>query len=288
MRAWCHYDSAKAHQRRAAEAFWSGLMAHAGDGDAIGYGETWMAHQDLVVVWGARKLEQARQQAPGARYLILEAGYINGPGEYVQGRLRFVSASWDAPHGRGLPPPGPCPSDRWDRLDVDLAPWRELPLNPTALVCEQIPGDPMALGARFGQIAHDALVSFGDCRRRSHPVVAARAGVEQPSLLDDLLDCAVCVTWNSNAAVDAVIAGVPTIALDPGSIAWAVTSHDVYRDLYFGERETWARELAYRQWTLEEIASGECWHFLKYGLAAPEPGRADGSESGPAGTDLDR
>ncbi len=86
-------------------------------------------------------------------------------------------------------------------------------------------------------------------------------------LADELKRCFVLVTYSSNAAVDAVLAGVPAIVLGPG-IARPVASRsvaDVY-DPYWPPdkvRHQWLADLAYCQWTTEEMASGAMWNVLR-------------------------
>jgi hypothetical protein len=81
---------------------------------------------------------------------------------------------------------------------------------------------------------------------------------------EDLKGAHAIVTFNSNAAVDAVIAGIPAFAMDQGSMAWDVTEHDLARieQPIRPDRDQWAAELAYTQWTQDEMARGWAWHHL--------------------------
>jgi len=76
----------------------------------------------------------------------------------------------------------------------------------------------------------------------------------------------VAVTFNSNLAVEAAIAGVPVFAFDEGSMALPVAnrSWDDLFDVKTPAREQWLADLAYAQWTPEEMISGEMWaHLLR-------------------------
>jgi hypothetical protein len=93
-------------------------------------------------------------------------------------------------------------------------------------------------------------------------LAAIDAGMEidtgkQP--LVEALDAAkfVC-TFNSNSGVDAVLNGCPAYSADPGSMAWDVTSHRL-DDIVTPDREAWAHALAWKQYTREELESGEAW-----------------------------
>jgi hypothetical protein len=65
------------------------------------------------------------------------------------------------------------------------------------------------------------------------------------------------VTDHSNAGITALLEGVPTIFTNParklGEIS-EIENPPMDRDFFYG--------LAYQQWTLEEIRSGEAWNYL--------------------------
>jgi len=247
-----------AHQVAVMKALESGLHRH-GVGTLFGDAVSWEA-ADALVVWGAKNVP-AGIDIP---YLVLEAGYINGQsGDYVADRLRFVSAGWNGMHGRADPLPSDCPPDRWDALGVELAPWDDS--GEYVLICGQHPGDAAAPGCDERWAAETYLAGNLGLRvvYRPHPLTAP----DLPPLSESLACACQCVTWNSTAAVEAVIAGVPTVALDRGSIAWEVASHAVLEPLWMGNRDRWAYNLAYRQWTLAELADGTAWEYLRYGLA---------------------
>jgi hypothetical protein len=99
---------------------------------------------------------------------------------------------------------------------------------------------------------------------RPHPRAVDRGMVQSPrhterSVEPDLLkamDAAhVVITYNSNSAVDAVIAGVPAITMDLGAMSYPVTGHSIDQRI-MPDREEWAAKLAWKQWREEEISSG--------------------------------
>ena len=74
----------------------------------------------------------------------------------------------------------------------------------------------------------------------------------------------VVVTMNSNAAVDALLMGVPVVAVDPGSMAWPIASRTLAEvaDPYVPTealRRQWLAAMAYGQWSLDELRSGVAW-----------------------------
>jgi hypothetical protein len=81
-------------------------------------------------------------------------------------------------------------------------------------------------------------------------------------LADALAEAAVTISWNSNASVDAVLAGVPSVTMDEGAMAFNVTGHEL-KFPPMPDRERWAHWLAWTQWRLEEMTSGHCWDAIR-------------------------
>lgn len=69
------------------------------------------------------------------------------------------------------------------------------------------------------------------------------------------------ITLNSSVGVSSVLAGVPTVTMDEGSMAWEVTSH-VPHETYTPDRTEWLFWLAWTQFTWVEIAEGKPWAHL--------------------------
>ena len=100
----------------------------------------------------------------------------------------------------------------------------------------------------------------------------------QEHLKDRLPNCLALVTHGSNAAVEAVIAGVPVclVSQEGACAAWRVADYGVERvyDARFptdAERLQWLSDLAYCQFDLEEMRDGTAWeitgkHTMKAGL----------------------
>lgn len=87
------------------------------------------------------------------------------------------------------------------------------------------------------------------------------------SIQDALRNCHVLITHGSAAAMDAIFAGVPAITLG-GSIAKPVSGTRVQQveNPFWPESALlakWAANMAYCQWTTEELKSGEAWEDLR-------------------------
>lgn len=245
------------HQLAWGQAFASGLERH-GWHVTI---EPQYSAADLVAFWGVRNLAGiATQREIGAEICILERGY-------VADRFEWTSVSFGGGlNGRGrFYGPFHDPS-RWNKHFAGLMkPWR-INANGYALVLGQVPTD-MSLrnvdGPAFWAKAQAELKAQGyEVRFRPHPLSFRPAQPPpMPSLEEHLAGAAFTVAWNSNSTVDAVLAGVPSVAMDEGSMAWDVTGRHIAPPPT-PDREAWAHALAWKQWRMDELASGECWDHV--------------------------
>lgn len=209
-----------------------------------------------VSIWGWRRGKMLH--AMGHQVLVLERGYLGD-------RFAYTSLAWNGLNGHGTF--GTFEDDtRLAKLGVQMKPWKTG--GDYVLLMGQVPGDASLNGrnmvpwyeqaAMLAQTAYEMPVRF-----RPHPKVMQRGDKRKPthsvlstaSLEEDLAGAFVAVTWNSNSAVDAVMAGVPTVTMDKGSMAWDVTAHRI-GDIARPNRDKWAKSLACKQWTLDEIESG--------------------------------
>lgn len=240
----------------------------------------------LAVGWGHVPHNRMLQRN-GVRLLLLELGYID--------RHNWYSLQFDGICRTGLAPIPDDRGDRWKRVfDGHIKPWRDRPDGDIVIV-GQIETDANVQGHDIVQFYWDAaekLRPFGRVVFRPHPSPRFRmprlpdwlpiagpgftmkrfaegAGVRR-DLIDSFLDQArAVVTLSSNTAVEAVFAGVPTIAMSPRSMAWDVTSHTLDRLPEPVDRQDWFERLAWKQWTFEEIEDGTAWDTIKAGLDIP-------------------
>lgn len=182
-----------------------------------------------------------RCEKSGRDYYFIDLGYFKR-GHYA-GYYRVTKNALQADGS------GSFPSDRWDKLGIVLKPWRR---GSKIIVCppsqHQIEwfGLETWLEDTLGQIDSDREVVVKT--KSSGPL--------------DLACAHILVTFASNAAVDAVVGGVPVISLGPCA-ANQVSGRlsDINEPLY-PDREQWAANLAYGQFTLEEMRDGTAWRIL--------------------------
>lgn len=253
------------HQLAWASAFAAGLRKHG-----------WQAVLrddyepcDLLVKWGVRDRRIIDiQRKSGGEVCILERGYLGDRfhwtsvsfGGELNGRAQFRGVRND-------------PARFAAHFAMLMRPWqRQRRARGYALLIGQVPGDMsikhVDIVGWYRRMARELGVKGWDVRFRAHPVALERgiayAGPTSikpigGALKDNLAGADLVVTFSSNAAVEAILAGVPTIAMDRGSMAWPVTSHGADEPLIMPDRSQWAHELAWKQFSLDEMASGDCW-----------------------------
>jgi hypothetical protein len=132
--------------------------------------------------------------------------------------------------------------DRWDDFGIELPPFRTE--GDMVILPQRGIGNPsMPLGW-----TNKAVLQYG-CRVRPHPGKRPSVALE-----DDLANAATVITWGSGAAVKALLMGCHVISKMPNWIA--------EQDNTVEGRLTMLRNLAWAQWQLSEIESGEAFGML--------------------------
>lgn len=226
---------------------------------------------DLAVTWGVKK---PREMASGRRALVLERGYIPD-------RFAWTSMGFDGLSGRADFCNANSPSWRFDKFFAKhLRPWRGHE-GDYVLVMGQVFGDASLANVNIGdwyrtvalRLKHAGLPAYF----RNHPLNPTMPSIPNlPSMSRDVsLDEAMrnamwVVTYNSNSGVDSMIAGIPVVAMDEGSMVWGIAGRNPVLRPQMLDRSEWARNLAFCQWSLDEIRQGIAWDHLKGGMEASE------------------
>ena len=128
-------------------------------------------------------------------------------------------------------------NDRWERLGVDLDPWRSG--GETVILPQRgIGSPPTAMPIRWS----DRVKHLGRIRR--HPGTRPAIALEQ-----DLANCSHVVTWGSGAAIKALMMGIKVTSHMPNWIG--------EQDNTDSGRLAMFRRMAWAQWRLSELESGE-------------------------------
>jgi hypothetical protein len=185
------------------------------------------------------------------------------------------------------------PSDRWHllsrQLGLNLRPYRRSGQH--VLLVGQNPGDASLRGLDMFDWLEQTMLDLRQTTNRPiivrpHPVTDARMMLifqrrfrvlpvgckldfpPRRPMSTSLDKCWVLVAYSSSSTIDALIGGVPAIALSSANMAWPVTDHSlsaVESPTLFA-REQWLYDLAYAQWSPDEMQTGMVWRHLRPAL----------------------
>lgn len=233
MRAWLGLRPG-VHYRR--EAFTAGL-------EKLGYR---VIHEeqprrcgdrDVLVIWNRyRQWARAADQFEDRGMPVLVAENAAWGNEFAGDRWYSLARGVHNTAGR-FPVGGP---ERWDSLGVELAPWRAA--GETVVLPQRGIGPPgVAMPPHWPERQQGRL--------RPHP------GTRDCVALDvDLASAGKVVTWGSGAAIKALLWGIKVESHMPGWIG--------EQDNTDAGRLEMLRRLAWAQWRLDEIRSGQAFKAL--------------------------
>jgi len=250
---------------------------------------------DAAIVFGVttRTLEVVRDQLKHeGKPIVVELGYVRrgtGLNSYWSIGL-FQDEKLCNFKAKG------APRDRWNDLRVELQPWKEQVEDAYILVCGQVPGDANLKGMNPYTWARQTISMIrGYTDRqivfRPHPEAYFEAeefegcAVSTDPLHEDLENAHAVVVHSSNSAVEAVIRGVPVFVLDE-SMASPVANKDLatIQNPDRPDRQQWANELAYSQWSYAEMKAGFPLQHLLTEVAGFTPSDPDTEDSDGAPT----
>lgn len=278
MKVVCPYSN-KGLDERLAEAFAAGVRAHGDQAIALPAIDTDDVEPgDVIVLFGVKqRARYQRYRAEGRQLIVLDKGYVRrrAPGPHKE--VEYWRVAVNAHHPTDYLESIGASSDRWDALGVQLASWKR--------------GSHVVFAGssdkyhRFNDLPHPTLYAakvVSEIRRhtareiiyRPKPSWAAAepvAGAQfsrWPERIEDVLSGAhVLVTNGSNSCFEAVISGIPCIVLGD-AVAKPISSLTIAdverpRRVTPAERLQWLSNLAYCQWTMGELASGEAWPHIR-------------------------
>lgn len=205
-------------------------------------------HGDALVTWnryGANHRAATELASRGGIVLVTENNYLGDdlPGEkqYALSRDHHNGAGWWIEDG----------PERWDRLGIELKPWRK-DGGETVVLPQRGIGEPgVAMPLAWAREAK----RYGRVRPHVHGKANARP------LADDLRKASAVVTWGSGAAIRALVWGIPVFHAMPRWISAQAARHvglmDQGRMCDDAARLAMFRRLAWAMAPLSEIESGE-------------------------------
>lgn len=270
MRIVCLRSEERSRAQHIADAMVEGFRRH---GIAVNVeAKATAVNGDLVVGYGWRSepVFTAYQRA-GARYLYLDLGFWERkPKSAVrEGYHKVALDSW-CPRGtmcRG------CPSDRFDRFGIPLVSGGNGSNVIVAGMSAKAAGSHGLAPHQWEQLAIGRLQPTGvpivyrpkPSWHAARPLPGAAYSVDE-DIKDALGKARLLVTHHSNAAVDAIVAGVPVYCeTSVGALMSTPNLTDVVnpRRHSEAERRQFLADVAYCQWNVAEMRSGACWDHVK-------------------------
>lgn len=208
---------------------------------------------DLLLIWNRRGPEDVmarKYEAAGARVLVVENAYI-GPAD---GEKAFAMAL-SAHNGAGRWPVGG--PERWETFGHELSPWRQG--GDVVLLPQRGIGQPgVAMPRDWGQR------TLREVQAQHRRVVYRKHPGDKSEPYEALRNAWCACTWGSGAAIKALVAGVPVFYDFPQWIG-ADSAQLGFADLEqprLGDRLPMLQRLAWAQWRLSEVVSGEALEWL--------------------------
>lgn len=212
-------------------------------------------HPGPVALFGSPRLKHILDQARAEK----RTWFYGDHAYFARWKFYRVTRNAFQHTGEGIVPG--WAHDRFRRLNLQIKPWRRR--GNFVLIC---PPD-QKFAAFHGMDAKKWLddATAGIRKHTKLPIrIRERGAQTASSLLSALNNCHCLVTHESNAAVEAIMAGTPAIVTGKCA-AYAVAGHsfeEITNPPTPADRERWAAVLAANQWTLNEIQSGVAWRAL--------------------------
>lgn len=212
---------------------------------------------DVLVLWNrmSRFAKFARQfEDAGARVIIAENGWI---GRDEEGN-KLIALCLGHHNGAGtwnVGPPG-----RWESFGIALQPWRSCGEHILVLPQRGIGESGVAMPHGWGNEIEGRLRRM--TKRRI--VVRRHPGMHLPEE-PDFSGVHAVVTWASGGAIKAIVAGVPVFYEFRKWIGAGAAKPLDGADLenpFLGDRMPMLERLAFAQWRISEIVTGEAFRWL--------------------------
>lgn len=225
--------------------------------------------RDVLLTWtvhrGHKENTARAFEAKGGRVIVFEEAHLKG---LVRGEKLFTAVLHDHNGAGSWSVRGP---ERWASFGIGIKPWRERGTHVVVREQRSIgstlmaspPGWHDATVAKLRRITKRPVLLRYHPKSRAHPEAAKK----QPGLQAMLRDCHALVTWAASDGTEALIEGVPVIALAPHFFMESACGRDLasIETPVLPERLPGFERLAWAQWSLREIRSGETFEVLLNG-----------------------
>lgn len=213
--------------------------------------------RDVLCVWNRYgHVEQIADsfERDGGTVLVAENGYVRGRhdgGDYYALAVHGHNGAGQWHVG------GP---ERWDALGITLKPWRDDGAHILIAPNRSFGMRGMVMPKEWAEEQRVLYAACHGCevRVRAHPGNAA----PKVPLAHDLAGARFVVIWSSSVGVRALIEGVPVVCRAPYWICKSATAANLTRSEMTERRLRAMHALAWAQWRVDEIASGEAFDYV--------------------------
>lgn len=215
------------------------------------------------------------------RMIFIDTGVIGCSRVRDGNPYDYYQVGYDCIKGLGAYYNEGMPSDRFEKLNVEVKDWRT-PNNHVLLFGQLRFGigsqhiDIYAFYRQSLRILNDQgfrtyyLEHPNVCEPFRHEKFKTVIIQKREHKYDN--DIGVALTFSSNACIDAILNGIPTIACSQLSPAFKVCSNsleEAKKPKVF-DRKQFLADISYSQWQIAEMSDGTCWdHLRKYAKDEP-------------------
>lgn len=275
----CFFHSDKPRERILADAWSKGVQAH---GDTIELKaltpEIQIADADVACMVGVKSRELFRGHFDkGQHVVMIDKGYTRHAAPGPVKLWEYWRVSVDAHHPTLAVARWTRPMDRADKLGMVLSAWRKTGdhilfagssekyhafyrMRDPGRYLEKVVKITRAFSKR--PIVYRPKPSWSEAVPVPGTIFSRDGSIEQA-----LAGAWAMVTHGSNACFEAVLLGIPCVVLGD-AVAKPISSTELSeiespRLASYAERHQWLANLAYCQWTMPEMASGEAWATIR-------------------------
>jgi len=166
-----------------------------------------------------------------------------------------VAISWNGYNGQGRFCVQDVSPTRLRRHTFDIEPWREVVDGYTLLLGQ------FDLGRCGRYTGLREWYNHVEANTGDKILFRKWPGSDRP-LKKDLAGARLAVSLNSTVAIETVLQGVPTVAMDEQSPAWPICAHNLGHVHRSNNRLAWLEYLANCQWHYLQIQNGDFWRQL--------------------------
>lgn len=232
---------------------------------------------ELVIIYGCgpgNRAHYMRARERGLPTITIDLGFWKRGSPKDNNAHYKVSVNWHHPQHYLMKMN--CPSDRFKKFNKGSK--EPLPWYNTGKQILLAGMGPKSFELYDMKSQEWDLLAFEEIRKRTDrpivyrpkpswynppPILGTTFSDKHQNLDTLLLNTYLVVTHHSNVAVDGLMVGIPAICPDGAANAICTDDFDTIDEIEYPNRKQFFWNLAYCNWSIEEMQSGECWRYIK-------------------------